>query len=203
MIKAICFDLDGVYFTKGSFLKFKEVIGKDSTVEKTDFVFYKSDQIANFKKGVISENEFWDYVRKELNTSLTNDEISNILRESYSVDQNVAEIVRKVRNLGYKTCLCSNNFETRIRELNTKFDFLKDFDVQVLSFKVGAIKPDKKIFEKLIRQSGVLPEEIIYSDDTFEKLQGAKDLGINVFVYENFPQFLKTLSDFGVKVDTE
>jgi len=200
MIKAICFDMDGVYFTKGSFLKFKAIIGKNSTEEKTDFVLYKSEQILNFKKGLITENEFWDYVRQELNITLTNEEISKALSDSYTIDQDVAEVVRKIKSLGYKTCICSNNFETRIRELNKKFNFLKDFDTHIFSYKVGATKPDRKIFEELVKQSGVNPDEIIFSDDSPEKLQGARDLGINVFVYENFPQFLGVLKTYNIKL---
>ena len=200
MIKAICFDMDGVYFTKGSFLKFKAIIGKNSTEEKTDFVLYKSEQILNFKKGLITENDFWEYVRQELNIKLTDEEISKALSDSYTIDQDVAEVVRKIKSLGYKTCICSNNFETRIRELNKKFNFLKDFDTHIFSYKVGATKPDRKIFEELVKQSGVNPDEIIFSDDSPEKLQGARDLGINVFVYENFPQFLGVLKTYNIKL---
>ena len=94
-----------------------------------------------------------------------------------------------MRNSCLKTCLCSNNFVTRIRELDTKFGFLKDFDVKVFSYEVGIMKPEKGIFEALISQSGVKPEEIVYADDDESKLQGAIDLGINAFVYEGFEKF--------------
>jgi len=200
MIKAICFDLDGVYFTKGSFIRFKEAIGISSTVEKTDFVFHKSTQIFDYKKGVMSENEFWDYVRLELDITYTNGEIFKMLRDSYTVDEKVVDVVKQIKKLGYKTCLCSNNFEARIKELNAKFDFLEDFDVQIFSYDVGATKPDKKIFEELVKSSGVKPNEILYSDDSPEKLEGAKELGINVFVYQSFDQFLETLKSFGVNL---
>jgi hypothetical protein len=40
----------------------------------------------------------------------------------------------------------------------------------------------------------------VYSDDNPERLQGAKDLGINVFVYENFDQFLQELSQLGINL---
>jgi epoxide hydrolase-like predicted phosphatase len=198
MIKAICFDLDGVYFTKGSFVKFKQAIGIKSTVEKTDFVFHGSAQILDYKKGLITENEFWDYARQELCITYTNEEIFKMLRDSYTVDEKVVDVVKQIKKLGYKTCICSNNFEARIKELDEKFDFLKDFDVQIFSYKVGVTKPDKRIFEELVKTSGINPNEILYSDDSPEKLVGAKELGINVFVYENFAQFLETIKSFGV-----
>ncbi|MBP9758994.1 HAD-IA family hydrolase [Candidatus Dojkabacteria bacterium] len=200
MIKAICFDLDGVYFTQESFLKFKKAIGINSTEEKTNFVFHKSEQISDFKKGLIGENDFWNFVRKELNLTLKNEEIFEFLRDSYSVDENVKKTVEKVKGLGLKACICTNNFETRIRELDNKFNFLKDFEVKIISHEVGVMKPDIKIFEELIRNTKVEPNEIVYSDDTAEKLEGANKLGINTFVYEGFDKFVEKLQEFGVKI---
>ncbi|WKZ30949.1 MAG: hypothetical protein QY318_03840 [Candidatus Dojkabacteria bacterium] len=38
MIKAICFDLDGVYFTPDSFKRFVEAMSVNSTIERAEFV---------------------------------------------------------------------------------------------------------------------------------------------------------------------
>jgi hypothetical protein len=50
-----------------------------------------------------------------------------MLRESYLVNVDVESYVRKIRLAGYMTCLCSNNFITRIRELEKEFAFFKAF----------------------------------------------------------------------------
>jgi len=71
----------------------------------------------------------------------------------------------------------------------------------VFSYEVGALKPDKKIFEELIRKSQVAPGEIIYSDDSMERIRGAMDLRIRTFVYENFDQFCTELKRLGVTGD--
>lgn len=197
-IKAVCFDLDGVYFTPESFQHFKKAISGNVDEDVVNQILYKSPEMLNFKKGLITEDEYWNFVRKSLNISLSNDEISKILRDSYEVNGDIVEIVKMVKAKGFKTCICSNNFDTRIRELNKKFDFLKDFDVQIFSFQVGVMKPDKGIFEALINSSEVLPNEILYSDDSPEKLQGAIDLGINTFVFENVEQFIGKLKEFSV-----
>ena len=186
-MKAVTFDLDGVYFTPQSFKNFKANLPKKVMDEyKLNWVLYKSPEMLNFKMGKMEENEYWDFVRKELGVELNNSEIFKLLRDSYEVNPEVKEYVNEVKAKGLKTCICSNNFVTRIRELNSKFDFLKDFDVKVLSYEVGIMKPEKGIFEVLIKQSGVKPEEIVYADDDESKLQGAIDLGINAFVYEGF-----------------
>lgn len=197
-IKAVCFDLDGVYFTPESFKRFKNVVAKDADKPISDYVFHESKEILQFKKGEISENEYWDFVRLQLEITLSNEEIFKIMRDSYETNPQVVEIVHRVRKNGFKTCVCSNNYVTRIRELNNKFKFLDDFDTQIFAYDVGVLKPDKKIFEALINQSKVKPSEIIYSDDSPDKLKGATELGIHTFVYEDIKSFINKLKSFGV-----
>lgn len=197
MIKAVTFDLDGVYFTSQSFKNFKANLPKKIVdEEKVNWVLYKSREMLNFKMGKMSENDYWDFVRKELGVELSNSEIFTLLRDSYEINPEVRDFVLEVKANGLKTCICSNNFVTRIRELNTKFNFLKDFDVKVFSYEVGIMKPDKGIFDELIKQSGVKPEEIVYSDDDESKLMGAIELGINAFVYEGFEKFREKINLF-------
>lgn len=197
-IKAICFDLDGVYFTPESFQRFKKAISKGVDDEIVNNVLYKSNMMLSFKKGEISENEYWDFVRSELKINFENEQIFEILKDSYEVNPKIVELVRTVREKGYKTCICSNNFETRIRELNKKFDFLKDFDVHIFSYKTGVMKPDKKIYEALIRESHVNADQIVYSDDSSEKLVGANELGIHTFVFESVEGFVNKLRGFNI-----
>lgn len=191
MIKAVTFDLDGVYFTADSFSNFKKSLGIDS---------FPDDLMTSFKKGELTEDQFWDSVRQKFNLNLSNQEISMLLADSYQVNQNVIDTVKKVRELGVKTCICTNNFPTRINALNQKFNFLIDFDVQVFSYQVGATKPDPKIFQVLISQSDCLPDEIIFADDKQENVDSAKQLGINAFLYTNFNDFVSTLKKSGLNL---
>jgi epoxide hydrolase-like predicted phosphatase len=206
MIKAVTFDLDGVYFTPQSFKNFKTNLPKAVTDEdKVNWVLYKSEEMRSFKLGKISEDVYWNFVRRELGSSLDNQDIFKLLQESYTINPEVQSYVREVRAKGIKTCICSNNFVTRIRELDAKFDFQKDFDIRVYSYEVGAMKPDKAICTALINQTGVKPEEIIYADDDESKLQGAIDLGINAFVYTDFATYQRKVNTLtrspGVQLD--
>lgn len=156
-------------------------------------VLKKSDEMMNFKKGIMSETDYWDYVNKSFGQNLSIEEVTNLIMEAYSTNQNVVDYVKKVRSMGIKTCICTNNFPTRINALNEKFNFLSDFNVQVFSYEVGAVKPDPKIFQTLIDKSGVLPQEIFYADDKEANVQVAKSLGINAITYTNFENFVSEL----------
>ncbi len=200
MIKAVCFDLDGVYFTSKGFSSFKEsIMDLGVSKENVDHILH-GEPMMKFKRGETKEEVFWKETIDYWGISKTIEELMGLLVSGYEIDQSVSEVAKKVRENGYKTCICSNNFVTRIKKLEEKFGFLKDFDVPVFSYEVGITKPDKGIFEELIRRSGVLAEEIVYSDDGEDKLKGALELGINAFLYEDFEQFKKELTKLGVKI---
>ncbi len=190
MIRAVTFDLDGVYFTAESFKNFKTNLPKSTTDEVLlNSVLYTSNEMKAFKRGELAEDAYWDFARQQLGITVDNPTIFKILADSYQVNPEVQNYVRMVRTQGMKTCICSNNFITRIRELDAKFDFLKDFDVHIFSFDVGILKPDKGIFQALVDKLGMKPHEIIYADDDSTKLRGALQTGLNAFVYKGFDHF--------------
>jgi len=190
MIKAICFDLDGVYFTAAGIHNFiDELVKLGASKENAEFAVFKSPEMKNFKKGEISEEEYWNYIRTFLGINKSVQEFRDLLVSGYEINQEVHQSVLKAKQNGYKTCICSNNFVSRVEALENKFGFLKDFDSIIFSYKVGVLKPEKRIFEELIKEANVLSQELVYSDDSPEKLAGAIELGINAFVYENFDLF--------------
>ncbi|OGL52201.1 hypothetical protein A3K55_00040 [Candidatus Shapirobacteria bacterium RBG_13_44_7] len=197
MIRAVTFDLDGVYFTEDSFQTFKANFPKNTTDQNLiDHVLSKSDEITQSKQEILTEDQYWNYVRSQLGVSTSNKEISKLLADSYQVNPNVVDIVKKTRNLGVKTCICTNNFPTRINALQDKFHFLDDFDVQIFSYQVNATKPDPKIFQALINQSDCQPNEIVFADDKEANVISAQSLGINAFIYQGFDHFLDKLRSF-------
>lgn len=200
-IKVITFDLDGVYFPNGkaNFIKSLENLGVSE--EEAKRVFLKSPQMnQEYKNGKMTDEEFWTWAVSEWKLNLSWQEVTKLLIVGYDVDENVVSTVKKLREAGYKTAICSNNFPARINGLQEKFGFLDDFDVIVLSNEVGESKPSKKIFEELVNQSGVEASSIVFADDNSDNLAGAKEVGITTFLYEGFEKYLKRLKSVGVSI---
>ena len=196
----ICFDLDGLYFTDESFQKFKERLAPNTEKPIRDLVLALSDEMRAFKIGTMAEEAYRERAKSELGLSYSNEEIYTILRESYEVNKKVEQLAKTLRQKWYKIWICSNNFPTRIRELDKKFHFLDDFDVHIFSYEVGVMKPDQKIFQILIDKSGVEASKIIYSDDKEEKLEWAKKLWIQTFVFHGFDEFIQDLKNCWIEI---
>lgn len=201
MIKAITFDLDGVYFPNGkaSFMLAIEKLGV--TTEEAKRVFLKSDQMNQlYKNGKMTDDEFWAWAAQEWKLNKTPQELIKLLVDSYDVDENVVSIVKKVRASGYKTLVCSNNFAARVEGLQERFGFLNNFDASVFSYEVGTSKPSPAIFQELVKRSGVEAESIIFADDNPDNLAGADEISITTFLYEGFDKFMEQLKSMGVRM---
>ncbi len=199
-IKAICFDLDGVYYTpegKSHFLNKLAEAGADS--QKALWAFTKSPQMnEQYKRGQLTTAQFWGYLNDYLGLALTPDYYETILVEGYKIDPLVRADIDKVRSLGIKTCLCSNNFESRVRCLQNKFSFLEDFDIHVFSYQEGMVKPDPALFRLLVSKSGYQASQFVYADDKPENVVSAKSLGINAIQVVNYMDYQSYLLNQGI-----
>lgn len=202
-IKAICFDLDGVYFTPKGKNSFHQALTNEYGVsrEVADELMYRSPEMAQLVRGQITPQDFWNRVREITGIEASDEELTERWVKDYEVDEHVRSLVLKAKEKGYKTCVCTNNNAIRLPILIERFNLVNDFDSIVSSHEVGHTKPNKEIFEALIESAHVLPEELVYSDDNSERLAGASELGIATFVFKDITQFVGELKRLGVILD--
>ena len=200
MIKAICFDLDGVYFTPKGKNSFHKGLVEEYGIPKetVDELMYRSPEMAQLVRGQIAASEFWNSVRESTNITASDEELTARWIRDYEVDEKVRESVLRAKKHGYKTCVCTNNNGIRLPLLIDRFNLNEQFDVIVSSHEVGHTKPSAEIFTALLNALQVQPDELVYSDDNPDRLEGARELGINTFVFENFEQFADELTQLGV-----
>jgi putative hydrolase of the HAD superfamily len=201
-IKAITFDLDGVYFVKGKENFIANIVAFGVDEEKVREVFLESFEMNHkYKTGEWTDEVFWTWAIGEWKLSKSVSDLTTLLIDCYDIDLKVVDLVKKVRANGYKTMICTNNFPARIEGLNKRFGFLNDFDVVVLSYEAGFVKPDIGIFKELIGRSNVEPEEIFMTDDNQIALKTASDVGFKTYFYESFDGFKESLKKAKVKLD--
>lgn len=87
--------------------------------------------------------------------------------------------------LHFNTFLCSNTNEIHEKAFNQILQqtcgyhsLAVFFDKVYLSHRVGLRKPDPSIFQKIIDDNQLKPEETLFIDDSFQHIQSAEKLGI-------------------------
>jgi putative hydrolase of the HAD superfamily len=72
---------------------------------------------------------------------------------------------------------------------------LRLFDQIVLSYQIGAVKPDPAAYQAITNKLGVLPEECIFVDDQQRYCTAAEDLGMKAIYHDDTHQTIARLKE--------
>lgn len=93
----------------------------------------------------------------------------------------------------HRLLLLSNTDAIHYGWVAEKYSILRHFDDAVLSFEVGARKPEPEIYEAAIRKAACRPDEIFFIDDIQENVEGARRVGIDAVRFESREQLEREL----------
>jgi len=163
-------------------------------------LFFDSKATVAFEAGKITAENFYLEVKNTLNLKLSYDSFIPIWNDIFFLSPKNRSIFRLVHTLRarYKTALLSNINTLHYEYIKKNFPVFGVFDKVFLSFELGLIKPDKEIYNKVIRELEVSPREIFYTDDRADLMESAKSLGIRGCVFTGFEQLIRDLDDAGV-----
>ncbi len=197
MIKNIIFDLGGVLLnidfqkTMDAFKK----LGADNINEifsgYSQYYFFDA-----FEKGLISPKEFRNEIRKFLKQNSTDemiDEAWNAMLLDFPTER--INFLLSCKNK-YRTFLLSNtnamHFPVYNKQLKEKFhinDLSDLFEKAYYSYRLGLRKPEKEIFEIVLKENNLNPEETLFIDDSPINIATADKLGIKTILLE-YPKTL-------------
>jgi putative hydrolase of the HAD superfamily len=159
--------------------------------------FFDSPITRAFEKGEISPKEFHKRASQLLGVRMPFKDFTDIWNDIFWEDEGSCGLARQLKNT-YKLFLLSNVNRLHFEYIHKKFDIIKIFDEIILSFMVGAIKPDRLIFEDVIRRAGGDRTKLLYIDDREDLIKEATSLGIDSIRYEGAEKLKETLKKKGV-----
>ncbi len=115
------------------------------------------------------------------------------------IEENI-RILLDLKELGYNTYILSNFIKEAFKFVKEKFDFFTLFDGQIISGEEKVIKPDKALYETLLRRYQLVPEESLFIDDILFFLKPAKKLGICTIWNRPHTDLRKELKKFDVVI---
>ena len=107
-------------------------------------------------------------------------------------------LVEKLKQQGLRLVLLSNTSECHFNYAKKRYPIFSLFDDKILSFEVGAMKPDEKIFRAALSLAHCHPKECFYIDDIPEFIEGAKKVGLEGVLYTGVDPLKKALTDRGL-----
>ena len=147
--------------------------------------------------GMITTEAFCDAARGLTGADVTNGDIIAAANKMLVVipDEKKARLLQ-LKKAGYRLFLLSNTIDVH-------WDYCVDhlfpyqnygvedyFEYCFLSQRMHLAKPDARIYEEVIRQANIHPDETLFIDDLKENCEAAEKLGIHTFQNVKFDDWL-------------
>lgn len=92
------------------------------------------------------------------------------------------ELVKDLKEKGFPLYLLSN-FGVRFYDIGDKLPLLQQMDGRIISCDWKLIKPQPGIYRLLLETFGLSPEKTLFIDDRPENIEGARNAGMQGFVF--------------------
>ncbi|MEG9326372.1 HAD family phosphatase [Salinimicrobium catena] len=182
MIKTIIFDFGDVFLDLDKAATKREL-------ERLNISEFSEEMLTNnlqYEKGLLSSEEFISaYCESfpQLSAQKFTDSWNAILLK---FPEHRLRFLQQLSKEGkYKLILLSNTNDIHIDWVKENIGFFEDFkncfDAFYLSQEINLRKPDKSIFEYVLKQENLRPEETLFIDDTPENTAAAAEMNIHTW----------------------
>lgn len=137
----------------------------------------------SYERGSISSKEIYEEVCKVASKALDFDTLMHAVSDIFKPNEEVISIFYALKKKGHRLFLLSNTCEAHFAFASSRFPFIKECDGYVLSYEVGARKPEIKIYEKALEIAGCQNKECFYTDDIFDYIESARTIEIDAEQY--------------------
>jgi putative hydrolase of the HAD superfamily len=182
MIKIIYFDFGAVLVNyEKAFTK----ICADFNLDFHDFWKFYDKFDYDLSCGKITSNEFWQKCIENYHLqSPENFELSRWWVVDYEIIKPINDLIYSLENkidIGIISNICDGPWQAAL-----KYGKVPDIKYKkiYLSYQEKMAKPDKDIYEKVQKESGVLPNEILFVDDRAENLIVPEKLGWQTVLFD-------------------
>jgi putative hydrolase of the HAD superfamily len=199
-IKNIIFDLGGVLLdlsVESTLTSFSKLSGLPKAEIKQ--LFETSHEFAQYERGALSDAEFRDFIRSIYRVDASDEDIDGCwVAMLKDLPAKKLELLLELKKQ-YRTFLLSNTNNLHLAYFNTislapfkQSSFDDYFHQAYYSHLMGKRKPDAEIYEQVLDENKLDPEQTIFLDDNVSNLEGAGKLGIKT-IHIPTPDFLFTL----------
>ncbi|MDR2097188.1 MAG: HAD family phosphatase [Spirochaetaceae bacterium] len=161
----------------------------------------------DYDRGSLRGREYYQKVMREAGVPVTNTRDFDVLADRITlldvhswarINGETEALIHAIREVGYKAGVLSNMPHDF---LENEPDVLRLFalcDPCIFSCRYNLIKPEPEIYRVLIDALGCAPEEIVFFDDLPVNVEGARNMGIKAYLWENAKSARDILTGLGV-----
>jgi putative hydrolase of the HAD superfamily len=184
LTKALLFDLGNV-LVAFDFARGYEAISGHTPVAPGEFParIAATGLVPRFERGEISPEHFFEALSSALGLDLPYKHFCDLWSTIFLPDPLVPDELLARLHRRYRLVLISNTNAIHFQMIHRTYALLRHFDAFVLSYEVGAMKPDRHIYQAAVDRAGCRPEECFYTDDVPEFVDSGRRLGLDAVAF--------------------
>ncbi len=153
----------------------------------------------DFESGKLSGRDYHGEVMARLETAVPYDEFYAMYGDIFTEIPATGDLLRRLR-ARYPLYLLSDTNEIHFGYVRKTIPVLSVFDEFIVSYQVGAMKPDPRIYREVLRRSGLPGTACVFVDDRPGNVEGAARLGIHAVRFQSPEQVAADLARLGVVI---
>jgi putative hydrolase of the HAD superfamily len=154
-----------------------------------------------YERGEMSSNAFCEQFRDRFDTTADDQTLLWASSEMFEMNAAVVPVVALLSAAGHRLGILSNTCEAHWLHVSSgRYRILSSyFEDYILSYEVGAMKPEPQIYQAAIESAGCAAGEIFFMDDRIENVAGAKKAGLDAVHFTSSHQLIQDLLARGVR----
>jgi HAD superfamily hydrolase (TIGR01509 family) len=175
-----------------------ELVGADPNAVRA--AIFESGLLPPLERGEILPTEFQRGLEQQLDVQFDTEALHRAASDIFDCDLPMRPLLDQLRHQGYRLVMLSNTSVIHYDWLRGWCDIFAPFHALVLSFQVGAVKPERKIFERALEEIHCDPSECFYTDDIPAYVAAGREVGLQAEVFTDIENFRRQLRGRGVTI---
>ncbi len=195
----VVFDLGKVLVDFDYTIAAKKIASKGTILAEKIYEFIAlSPLLFKYETGLVTRQEFFDAVCETTGYAGDLEEFAGFFADIFTPIDPMVELHSALREARIPTYIFSNTNDLAISHIRKNFPFFNNFDGYILSYEVGAMKPDAKIYEALEKMAGKRGPDVLYLDDRLENISAGAARGWQVILQETPEKTLAAIRKLGL-----
>jgi putative hydrolase of the HAD superfamily len=160
---------------------------------------YGSDLHAQFEQGRLTGPEYHRRVMGLFGADVPYAEFFPMYGDIFTEIPGTCELLRRLHPR-YPLYLLSDTNEIHFGYVRETVEAVRLFDQCIVSYEVGAMKPEPRIYQEALRRSGMPADACVFIDDRPGNVDGARRVGMHAFQFLSPEQCAAELARLGVVI---
>ncbi len=192
MIKAILFDFGGVLGSDADTI-FLQVL-ENNGITRAEAERLWEEHWPNLKLGKCGVDEIWNGVEARYGGRVDVEQVRKEYNASISIDGEMLDFAKSLQDKSLRLAILANEAREWMQVKREKGGLDQVFEKVYGSADIGLAKPDKGVYELVLRDMGLKGKEVVFIDNLERNLVPAKELGMRCIIFRGLSYLKEELA---------